>query len=197
MIITDKFLYHPPLFSRTLIERLLPHRPPFLMIDSVNSYTSGHNPSLFADLIIRSSDPLFSGDETVKFWPSMYVIEGLGQCCNLLSVISTIEQRLRNKGYHSINMEAVLRVLESNKNDNITNILTKILEPDAMETMSRIGLLGSVEIKISGRASMGQSLLYKVQQSQMYGALSYFKAYAFIGENQIAYGTLVGASGDK
>lgn len=191
------FLIEPAIFGYTVIERLLPHRTPFLMIESVVSYIGGNNPTLHAKFPIRSSESVFSRNDEIIDWPSMYTIEGLGQCCNLLNIISSIENRLLKNGLMMENVVNVLKGFEENRDDKITNILKGAFEKGAMETISRVGLLGSVDVEILGRVSIGQLLLYEVQQTMVYGGLAHFSTKAFNNGELIAQGILIGTSGDK
>ena len=66
-----------------------------------------------------------------------------------------------------------------------------------MNTFSRIGLLGSVDVEFTDRVSAGELLSYKVQQTRVHGELSRFAVSAHVGERVVAQGTLVGAGGGR
>jgi 3-hydroxymyristoyl/3-hydroxydecanoyl-(acyl carrier protein) dehydratase len=160
----------------------------------VTSYVAGHNPTLISEYHIQLTEPIFPDDSASKYWPSMYIIEGLGQCCNLLAIITAIERWLKNKGYNERNLDSMFKGSEENVKDIIANNFKKSLGNVSNETLARIGLLGSVDVEISGRVAAGQLLSYKVQQTQVYNALTHFKAHAYVGDRLIAQGVLIGAS---
>ncbi len=181
------------MFGLKVIERLLPHRPPFLMIESVVAYVGGDAPSLNAERPIRRSESVFAGAEPPLCWPSVYVIEGLGQSCNLLSIINTIERSLTAHGSESGNICDALMSLEANRDDDATKLLLQFLEGDAMKTFSRIGLLASVDVEVIGRVCAGELLRYEVRRSHVLGELSRFTVRACVGEREIVHGAIVGA----
>ena len=185
------------MLGRTTIENLLPHRPPFLMVESVVSYVGGDAPTLNAMHPIRRSEPVFSGAELPLYWPSMYIIEGLGQCINLLSLIWTCERRFVAKGYDAENFGKELMNMEANNGDGTSELLLQFFGEGIMKTFSRIGLLALVDVELTGRVSAGELLSYKVQQTRVHGELSHFTVSAHVGEQVVARGTLVGAGGGR
>ena len=72
------------------------------MVDSIISYKSGKNPSLLAEYTLKDEEPLCFKNDPEDHWPSMNVMEGLGQSCNLLIVIYALEKKLMEAG-HRIN----------------------------------------------------------------------------------------------
>ena len=97
----------------SVIERLLPHRPPFLMVDAVIAYTGGNEPTLCATRQVHSSEPVFSGAEQAIAWPSVHVIEGLAQSCSILSMMKSCERELLAQGENPNSLLATLRHLPS------------------------------------------------------------------------------------
>jgi 3-hydroxymyristoyl/3-hydroxydecanoyl-(acyl carrier protein) dehydratase len=181
------------MFGLKIIERLLPHRPPFLMVESVVAYVGGDAPVLTAEHSIRPSEPVFSGAEPPLCWPSAYVIEGLGQSCNLLSRIWKLERSFAAKGLDSENICRTLMSLEADNGDYTTELLSKFLEEGAMKTFSKMGLLASVDVEVIGRVCAGELLRYEVRRSHVLGALSRFAVRAHVGERVIVHGAIVGA----
>ena len=143
-------------YDKSLIEILLPHRSPFLMVDSITSYKGGKNPSMLANYTVKDNDPVYSNNESVGHWPSMFIIEGLGQCCNLVIVISALEKGLMEAGIRINAMGEVLKRLMDDGPDEITSILKGILHQRLMETYLNVGFLGSADMEITGHAGQGQ-----------------------------------------
>ena len=181
-------------FDHSLITILLPHRLPFLLVDSITFLRGGKNPSLRANYALTEREPLYSTDETDDHWPSMYIIEGLGQCCNLMIVISAMEKRLVEAGLKFNSIGEVLKRLMNDEPDEITRILKSALDQRLIETYSSVGFVGSAEMEITGYARQGQVVSYETQLNQVFGSLYYSTVRAYTNNNLIARGTMVSAS---
>jgi 3-hydroxyacyl-[acyl-carrier-protein] dehydratase len=71
--------------DRAAIERLLPQRPPLLLVDRVTATAGGAEPSLVAALDLTGDELVFRGHFPGRpVWPGSYTIEGLAQACALL-----------------------------------------------------------------------------------------------------------------
>ena len=174
-------------------EHLLPHRPPFLMIESIIGYTGGDAPILNAERLIRLSEPVFSSTEPPFYWPSVYIIEGLGQCCSLLSHIWTWERRCAPNGLGAEKVNTVLKNTENTDNDYTLAQLLEIFGDRTMNTASRIGMLASVDIEVVSQVQAGDLLQYSVEQTRVLGGLSHFAVQASVETQVVAHGTMVGA----
>ncbi|MFO7658362.1 MAG: hypothetical protein R6W78_14990 [Bacteroidales bacterium] len=181
-------------YNHSLITILLPHRLPFLMVDTINSYKGGKSPTLLANYAINDRGPLHPADEADDHWPSMYVIEGLGQCCNLMIVISALEKRLVEAGLKFNSICEVLRRLMNDEPDEITSILKSALNQRLLEPYSSVGFVGSAEMEITGYARQGQLILYETQLNQVFGSLFYSTVRAYTNNNLIAHGKMVSAT---
>ncbi len=181
------------IYNRPLIEIIIPHRPPFLMVDSITFYKSGKSPSMLASYIIKDKEPFYYCNETVAHWPSIYIIEGLGQCCNLMIVISALEKELMTTGLNIGSIDEVLKALMNEKPDEATAFIKETLQKRVRETYSSVGFLGSADIEITGYARQSQLVSYEVQQNQAFGSLYYSTVRAFTENNLIARGTMISA----
>ena len=176
------------------IEHLLPHRTPFLMVESIVEYAGGATPTLNAEYRPRSSEPVFSGAELPLYWPSVYVIEGLGQCCSLLSLIWACERNCRAKALGTESVSTPLMNVEEGAEGAYTlEQLLEISESSAMNVPSGIGMLASVDIEIVGQVRAGELLRYRVDQTRVLENLSRFSVQAFVEAQVVAHGTIVGA----
>jgi len=180
-------------YNRSLIEMILPHRSPFLMVDSITLIKHGPKPSLTANFMVKDMEPLYSNNESDAHWPSIYIIEGLGQCCNLLIVISAIEKELRKTSLSNRTLDDVLKGLMDEEPDEATRALKEILHKRLTKTYLSIGFLGSADVEITGYVRKGQVVSYEVQQNQAYGSLYHSTVRAYTDNNLIARGTLVSA----
>jgi len=172
---------------------LLPHRPPFLMVDSITSYRSGKNPSLKAKYTIKEKEPLYFTNNSDDHWPSVYIIEGLGQSCNLLIVIHILEKRIMEADQKISSMDDVFKRLIDNKTDELTGILKGILQKRQTETFSSIGFMGATDMEITGHATRRQTINYEVHLNQAFGSLFHLVAKAYTDHKLIAHGTMISA----
>jgi 3-hydroxymyristoyl/3-hydroxydecanoyl-(acyl carrier protein) dehydratase len=181
-------------YDRSLIEILIPHRSPFLMVDSIVSIQGGKNPSLLANYTVKDKEPEYSGNGSDSHWPSIYIIEGLGQCCNLLILISALEKGLLNEGLRFNAMGEVLKRLMDDEPDEITRILKGMLHHRLMETYSSVGFLGSADMEITGHARQSQVISYEVRLNQVFGTIFHSSVRAYTNNDLIARGTMVSAT---
>ena len=175
-----------------IIESFLPHRPPFLMIESIVGYIDGDIPILSAERPIRRSEPVFSGAEPPLHWPSVYIIEGLGQCCSLLHLIWIYERKCVANALGTENVSDLLMSTVSAEGDCLSGQLLEIFGDSTMDAASRIGMLASVDIEVVGRVRAGELLEYKVEQTRVIGKLCRFAVQASVESRIIAHGTIVG-----
>jgi 3-hydroxyacyl-[acyl-carrier-protein] dehydratase len=78
------------------IQRLLPHRPPFLLVDRVTSWTPGAR--LTAIKGVTMNEPFFGGHfPGHPVMPGVLVLEALAQASALLAVLSLSADDMRRK----------------------------------------------------------------------------------------------------
>jgi 3-hydroxymyristoyl/3-hydroxydecanoyl-(acyl carrier protein) dehydratase len=163
------------------------------MVESIVGYISGDTPILNADHSICRSELVFSGSEPSLYWPSVYIIEGLGQCCSLLSHIWTWERRCAPNGLGAEKVNTVLKNTENTDNDYTLAQLLEIFGDRTMNAASRIGMLASVDIEVVSQVQAGDLLQYSVEQTRVLGGLSHFAVQASVETQVVAHGMMVGA----
>ena len=176
-----------------IIEPLLPHRPPFLMVESVTGYIGGDRPILNAERPICSSEPVFSGADPPFNWPSVYIIEGLGQSCILLTLIWACERRWEMDGLDAENVSALFTNTEGVDNDYTLAQFLEILSDKTVDDVSRKGMLASVDVEVVGNVQAGKLLQYRVELTRVFGRFVSFAVQAFVEGETVAHGTMVGA----
>ncbi len=181
-------------YGHALITVLIPHRLPFLMVNTITFYKGGKNPFLRANYTLLDKGPLYPTDKSDDHWPSIYVIEGLGQACNLMIVISALEKKLVEAGLKFNSMGEVLKRLMDDEPDEITRMLKNALNQRLRETYSNVGFVGSAEMEITGYVRQGQVVSYETQLNQAFGSLYYSTVRAYTNNDLIARGTMVSAS---
>jgi 3-hydroxyacyl-[acyl-carrier-protein] dehydratase len=78
------------------IQRLLPHRPPFLLVDRVTSWTPGAK--LTAIKSVTMNEPHFAGHfPGHPVMPGVLILEALAQACALLAILSLPPEDLKRK----------------------------------------------------------------------------------------------------
>ncbi len=181
-------------YGHALITILIPHRLPFLVVDTMTFYKGGKNPSLRANYTLTDRESLYAKGKSDDHWPSIYVIEGLGQCCNLMIVISALEKKLVEAGLKFNSIGEVLKRLMDDEPDEITRMLKNALNQRLRETYSSVGFVGSAEMEVTGYARQGQVVYYETQLNQAFGSLYYSTVRACTNNDLIARGTMVSAS---
>ncbi len=83
----DPRAFKPLVLDGEAVRRLLPHRPPLLLVDGVEAI-SAEPPALKAFKQIDASEPVLAGHFPSRpIWPGVYCIEGLAQTCALLGAL--------------------------------------------------------------------------------------------------------------
>ena len=164
------------------------------MVESIVGYVGGDTPILNAEYPVRQSDPVFSDAEPTFYWPSVYVIEGLGQCCSLLSLIWAYKRNCTTNvlGAEGVNA-ALMDVAEGTEDGYTLAQLSAIFENNAAKVTSRIGMLASVDVEITNKVQAGDLLRYKVEQTHVLESLTRFAVQASVDTQMVAHGTIVGA----
>jgi 3-hydroxyacyl-[acyl-carrier-protein] dehydratase len=94
-----------PLLDVIQIQELLPHRPPFLLVDRVISLEKGKK--LVAWKGVTMNEPFFPGhfpDRPVM--PGVLILEALAQACALLALLSMKEEDQKGKLTYLMGIDA-------------------------------------------------------------------------------------------
>ncbi len=176
-----------------IIESLLPHRPPFLMVESIIGYIGGDTPILNAERPICPSESVFFSVEPPLHWPSVYIIEGLAQCCILLTLIWACERRCEADGLGAENVSDLFTNTESVDNDYTLAQLLENLTDKTVNDVSRKGMLASVDVEIVGNVQAGKLLQYRIELTRVFGRFVSFAVQASVETQVVTHGTIVGA----
>lgn len=184
-----------------VVQRLLPHRRPFLMVDRVEAFIDGPPPSLLASRYITANEPVFDGHfPELHLWPGVYTIEGLLQASNLLHIIHVAREAAQAQGLPSDEVFSVLKNLElgyrlkAGYQASLTAKHSALLgmTPDPI---SRGGLAGAVDVKLLQPVFAGQRLDYHVTLSRVVEHLQRFDVEAQVEGKLVAKGTLTSSRG--
>lgn len=174
------------MISRNIIEQILPHKPPFLMVDRISEYNYGRIPGLTAECRINNSLPAYLCEKGKSYLPSVYIIEGLGQSCNLLSVFLALETTFKEENTHiKEKLNHINSIYSAKANSKV--------ESGVLKTLSMIGLLASVEVEFLERVFIGDILTYQIEQQKVIGNLSHFRVNALVKNQTVAKGIIIGS----
>ena len=176
-----------------VIKQLLPHRNPFLMVDSIKGYKSSEKPILYAERKIRKTEPVFHFSEKQTLdWPFIYVLEGLGQSCNLLGILRAIELNFNSK---DLAAKDIFKLFTDNMDPGKESKVQQSITEDIIRKFARIGMLASVDVEIVDQAKTGDLIQYEVEQTLSYAEFYHYSVNARTAEKTIIKGTMVGALG--
>ncbi len=76
------------LTGATLVERLLPHRAPLLLVDALTGFLATPFARAEATFLVCPTHPVLVGHfPRQPIWPGVYTIEGLAQTCLLTALV--------------------------------------------------------------------------------------------------------------
>lgn len=180
-----------------VVQMLLPHRRPFLLVDAVEAIVLGARPMLRARKMISANEPVLEGHfPGLALWPGVYTIEGLGQTTNLLNVIGGLVEAAATE---NVSPEAVLDALRG---------LEKRVRPGASKPSadeerliaalgaprSRIGYAGAIDVKLIEPVFAGVVIEYRVTQTHVIANARRFDVEARVGDRPVARGTVTSAT---
>jgi 3-hydroxyacyl-[acyl-carrier-protein] dehydratase len=183
-----------------VIERLIPHRRPFLMVDAVVGYQGGPRPTLRASRHVSANEPVFEGHfPGLHLWPGVYTIEGMGQSCNLLHVIASLEQGWAEGGEDPEDLFGALHNLELGyklapgyRPEGSARLLSVLADPDLP---SRMGMSAAVDVKLLAPVFAGQRLDFVVAQTHLVEGMIRFEVRAEVEGRLVAKGVLTSTRG--
>lgn len=150
-----------------VIQRLIPHRRPLLMVDRVRGVSLGEHPTLWASRNISANEPVFDGHfPGLHLWPSIYTQEGLGQSALVLEVLMWLVERASAHGFDAA------AVCEALQNVERSHRLHASFDPEASRLLEVIGgapplgLSGSVQMRFIEPVFAGQTLDYCVRRGR-------------------------------
>jgi 3-hydroxyacyl-[acyl-carrier-protein] dehydratase len=180
-----------------VIELLLPHRRPFLMVDSVDSFLGEPEPFISASRYISANEEVFNGHfPNLHLWPGVYTIEGLGQCCNLLFVLLSLQRGWQQQGGDPEDVLLALRNVELGyklQPGYKKDIAKKIIEP--LENQVKLGMSSALEIKFLQPVFGGQRLDYLVTLTHELENMVRFNVEAQVEEKTVARGVMTATHG--
>jgi 3-hydroxyacyl-[acyl-carrier-protein] dehydratase len=183
-----------------VIQRLIPHRRPFLMVDTVDAYEGGPRPTLVASRHVSANEPVFEGHfPGLHLWPGVHTIEGMGQSCNLLHIVDSLAHGWAESGDDPLELFAALRNLElgyklaPGYRPEVSARLSSVLADPALP--SRMGMSAAVDVKLLAPVFAGQRIDYTVVQTHLVEAMIRFEVRAAVGGRLVAKGVMTSTRG--
>jgi 3-hydroxyacyl-[acyl-carrier-protein] dehydratase len=185
-----------------VIQHLLPHRRPLLMVDTIRRYergADGGRPELWARRQISANEEVFAGHYPgLHLWPGIYTIEGLGQSCFLLEILVMLQKAYEDGGGNADEVLAALRNLE------LGYQLNPRYRPEQSALLERLGQLGgrvgisaSVEMRFLQPVFAGQGLDYHVVRTHVVERFMRYEVEASVDGRPVARGFITGALGER
>lgn len=177
-----------------VIEKLLPHRRPFLMVDRVVGYARTPRPTLRACRNISANEPVFDGHfPGLHLWPGVHTIEGFGQTCNLLYCVMAVEDGYRAHGRSEADGLAALRNLELGYRlepgfDEAS--ARELLDNMRLQSAARAGMSAAVDVKLLRPVFAGDRLDYEVTLVRIMDDVARFDVHAEVRNALVAKGTM-------
>lgn len=174
-----------------VVQRLIPHRPPMLLVDRVEAYTHAALPVLWASRLLAPEDPTFAGHfPGAPLYPGALLLEGLAQTAALLSAIERLVTRHKTSGGEASAVLTVLTELERAASRPSADPKSQPTRP-GLPLTSELGMLAASDIKFIHPARPGDRLIYEARRVREVGRLTHFEVEAETNDLLIAKGTLV------
>lgn len=181
-----------------VIQKLLPHRAPFALVDRILAYGTSPKPILCATKYVSANEPVFRGHfPGFHLWPGVYTIEGLGQTCALLLAIGSMDAQWREQnGDESSVLDALANLelgyrLHPGYRDGLASDMRAFFGDHAPSHQ----LMGAVAIKMREPVFAGQQIEYTATLAHRHGDAARFRVEACVGSRLVAEGTITGFSG--
>jgi len=178
-----------------VVQRLIPHRRPLLLIDGVEAFRSQPQPTLWAHRYITANEEVFAGHfPGLSLWPGVYTQEGLGQTSLLLSVILYLVNAREHAGGTAAELFDMLRDLDPARSLRSgmrrSMWLDQLAAPDP-----RAGMAGQIDMKFLAPVFAGSLLRYRAVLSHTMDSFARFDVEADVDGTVVARGTITGVLG--
>lgn len=185
-----------------VVQRLLPHRRPFLMVDTIEAYERGECPSLHASRQISANEPVFEGHfPHMALWPGVYTIEGLGQTNNLLALLDFMEQGLVKTGRDPdllleglANLDRKAR-LHPGYRPELEEQFEAGMAAALPNAADRMGMSARVDVKLLAPVFAGQKLEYLVTRTHVIDSMLRCEVRARVDGRDVARGAMMSTFG--
>lgn len=179
-----------------VVQQLLPHRRPFLLVDTVDAIQLGARPTLWARKLVSANEPIFEGHfPGLSLWPGAYTIEGLGQTSNLLLILlAVIEAFQRHERTPTQALETLRSLDARHRMGTRPQTIEETHLAEALGTgRSRVGVAGAIDIKLVEPVFAGAVLEYRATQTHVLANARRFEVEAHVEGRPVARGSVTNA----
>lgn len=180
-----------------VVQLLLPHRSPLLMVDRLEAYCRSPGPAVRASRFVSANEPVFAGHfPGLSLWPGVYTIEGLGQTCMLAMVLAEMQSSFERAGWDPGEPIAALKNLELKLrlDPAYRPELTRRLLEHWRGAPRTIGVSSAVDVRLLKPVFAGQRIDYQVVLSHGVENVQRFDVEAFVDRVPVARGSMSGAA---
>lgn len=180
-----------------LVQRLLPQRPPFLMIDRLDAFEAGPQPAARASRFISLNEPFFAGHfPEVPIFPGALMLEGAGQTASLAY---TLQVALHGYEERGADLQRLLDDLAA------VNAMFELRpgardpgRPLILEVFERlrgrpVGVAGEARLKFLRPVPPGVRLVYEARLTHRLGDQARFEVSAAVDGEPVLQGSLSAA----
>jgi 3-hydroxyacyl-[acyl-carrier-protein] dehydratase len=183
-------------FGSAVIELLIPHRRPFLMVDTVEHFSGTPRPGIRASRHVSMNETYFDGHfPGMPLWPGALTMEGLGQSAVLLQTLVRLEGLARARGEEPESVLEALRNLDRGfrlhpgyRADGVEALRTEL-----RSAPGSLAVGAAVEMKFLKPVLPGCRLDYAVELTDKIGDQMRFSAEASVEGEPVARGWITGA----
>lgn len=174
-----------------VVQRLLPHRPPLLLVDRIEAFTAAAPPRLRASRCFTANEPLLAGHfPGLPIVPGALLLEGLAQAAALLWILVERTRARAAAGGDPGEVLEALRALDRGYRLDPSYRAGAGEEALGGVEARRIGLLAGSEIRFVHPVFPGEPVRYEVTLERELEGLGRFEVEAAAGSQAAARGTL-------
>lgn len=180
-----------------VVQLLLPHRRPLLMVDQLDAYCRSPMPAVRASRVVSANEPVFGGHfPGLSLWPGIYTIEGLGQSCMLAMVLSEMQTHFERAGADPQAPIVALKNLDLKfrLDPAYRPELTRSLLDHLRDAPRTVGVSTAVDVRLLEPVFAGQRIDYQVVLSHAVDNVQRFDVEAFVDRVPVARGSMSGAT---
>ena len=179
-----------------MVEMLIPHRRPFLMVDGVERFRREEPSRVEAYRCISMNEPWFDGHfPGFPLWPGALTMEGLGQTAALLLGLNTLCDLAREEGEDPEtalewlrNLDRGYRMHPGYRPETLPTIIHRV-----RDRSGKIAVGAAVQMKFLEPVLPGSRLGYAVELTADLGDRVRFSAEAWVEGVTVARGSITGA----
>lgn len=179
-----------------LVELLLPHRRPFLMVDRIESFLMSPQPIVRASRHITMNETVFQGHfPGMPIWPGVLTLEGLQQCAALTVSLAALHRSAAERGEDPEvviealrNLDRGFRLHPGYREAGAADLLARLVAP-----ADSLVFGAAVQIKFLRPVFPGCRLDYSAEMMREVGAQARFSVVATVEGEPVAEGTIAGA----